>query len=78
MFVLRCVWADRPRSCRKPAGESSGGSDRVRAHAVPWAAPAFRTAPAATARSEGRARQPHLSALLYAARGQNAHRDTHP
>lgn len=78
MFIFRCVWADRPSSCGKPAGKSSGGPDGVRAHTVPWTAPALWTAPTATASSEGGARQPHLSALLHAPCGENAHWDAHP
>lgn len=68
----------RPGTRREPAGESSGGFDRVRAHAVSGSAPALRQTSASSARPESRARQPHLSTLLHAAGWQDAHRNTYP
>ncbi|KAL0181337.1 hypothetical protein M9458_023743, partial [Cirrhinus mrigala] len=46
--------------------------------ALTESAAALRPTPAATARSESRSRQPHLSALLHAAGWQDANRDAYP
>lgn len=72
------MWAVRSGAHREPAGESTGGPYRVRAHAVSRSAAALRPTPAATARPESRSRQPHLSALLHAASWKDANRDAYP
>lgn len=72
------MWAVRSGARREPAGESTGGPDRVRAHTVSGSAPTLRPTPAATACPESRSRQPHLSTLLYAAGRQDANRDAYP
>lgn len=58
------------------AGEGAGGADGVRALPVPIAAAALRAAPAAPACPARRACSPHLTALLHAPGGEDAHRNT--
>lgn len=72
------MWSDRPGPCRVPAGKGTGCSDRVREVAIPQPASALRPPTAASPRPACRAGQPHLSALLHAAGGQDAHRDADP
>lgn len=75
---LRCLWSNRPSPCGVSAGESSGGSDRVREDAVPESAPALRTPAPAPPRPARSSRQPHLAALFYAPGRKDTHRDTDP
>lgn len=71
------MWTDRPSPCGESAGEGSGGSDRIRTHAVSDSTTAIRSPPSSPALTESCPRKPHISALLHATSGQDAHRDTH-
>lgn len=76
--TYRCMWSDRPCPCGVPAGEGPSCPDRIREIAVPQPATTLRPLTAASACSACRASQPHLSALLHAVGGQDAHRDADP